>query len=117
VHPGCGTQQAAGNLSVRAIERFLHTGEETWDGAGSGRFTLAQLKQDEIYSERAKAALRNLFDLLANLLPPEAKMVPSVAPETIRQRVDPMVKGLVQADWQAVALRELTRRTFILTFQ
>ena len=104
-------------ISVPAIEGFLRTGEETWDGAGSGRFTLAQIKQDGIYSGRAKAALRNLFDLLASLLPPEAKMIAPVAPETIRQHVDPMVKGLVQADWQEVALREITRRTFLLTFQ
>src|SRR6266852_9514167 len=90
-------QQAAdiGSISGPAIERFLRTGEETWDGAGSGRFTLAQIKQDEIYSERAKAALRTLFALLTNLLPLEAKRVPPVAPETIRQHVDPMVKGLV----------------------
>ena len=31
---------AAGQLSVPAIERFLRTGEETWEEAGSGRFTL-----------------------------------------------------------------------------
>jgi hypothetical protein len=31
-------QQAAatGGLAVPTIERFLHTSEETWDGAGSG---------------------------------------------------------------------------------
>jgi hypothetical protein len=40
-----------------------------------------------------------------------------VAPETIRRRIDPMVKGLVQGDWQEVALRELTARTFVLNFQ
>jgi hypothetical protein len=40
-----------------------------------------------------------------------------VAPETIRRRVEPMVKGLVQGDWQEVALRELTARTFVLNFQ
>jgi hypothetical protein len=28
-----------------------------------------------------------------------------------------MVKGLVQGDWQEVALRELTARTFVLNFQ
>jgi hypothetical protein len=39
-----------------------------------------------------------------------------VAPETIRRRIDPMVKGLVQGDWQEVALRELTARTFVLNF-
>jgi hypothetical protein len=107
-------QQAVntGGISGPAIEGFLRTGEETWDGAGSGRFTLAQVKRDGIYSGRAKAALRALFDRLASLLPPEAKMIAPVAPETIRQHVDPMVKGLVQADWQEVALRELTRRTF-----
>jgi len=40
-----------------------------------------------------------------------------MAPETIRSRINPMVKGLVQSDWQEIALRELTARTFVLNFQ
>ena len=112
-------QQAAtaGDLLAPALERFLRTGEETWDGAGSGRFTLAQFKQDEAYTRAAKTALRTLFRLLANLVPAEAQLLPQVAPETIRRRVEPMVKGVVQGDWQEVVLRELTVRTFVLNFQ
>src|SRR5437667_380691 len=86
-----------GDLSMSALERFLRTGEETWDGAGSGRFNLAQ---DQVYSRAAKTALRTLFHGLCDLLPPDAQLVPPVAQETIRQRVEPMVQGLVQRDWQ-----------------
>ena len=112
-------QQAAAvsSLSAAVIERFLRTGEETWDGAGSGRFTLAQFKQDEAYTRAAKTALRTLFSLLADLLPAEARSAPLVAPEMIRSRIDPMVKGLVQSDWEEIALRELTARTFVLNFK
>ena len=108
---------AANGLLAPPIERFLRTGERTWDGAGSGRFTPAQFKQDEAYTRATKTAMRTLFRLLADLLPAEARSVPQVAPDTIRQRVEPMVKGLVQVVWQEVALRELTARTFVLNFQ
>jgi len=40
-----------------------------------------------------------------------------VASEEIQRRLEPMVMGLVQSDWQEVALRELTARTFVLNFQ
>jgi hypothetical protein len=115
---GAAQQAAAvGGLPVAVIERFLRTGEETWDGAGSGRFTLAQLEQDEAHTRAAKTALRTLFSLRTDLLPAEAQLAPRVAPETIRSRIDPMVKGLVQSDWQEIALRELTARSFVLNFQ
>ena len=109
-------QQAAapGGLSAVFIERFLRTGEETWDGAGSGRFSLAQFKEDEAYTRATKTALRNLLDLLANLLPAEARAMPPVPAEAIRQRIDSMVTGLVPGDWREVALREITARTFVL---
>jgi hypothetical protein len=109
-------QQAAapGGLSAMLIERFLRTGEETWEGAGSGRFSLAQFKEDEAYTRATKTAIRNLFDLLANLLPAEARAILPVPPEAIRQRIDPMVTGLVPGDWREVALREITARTFVL---
>jgi hypothetical protein len=55
---------AAGQLSVPAIERFLRTGEEIWEGAGSGRFTLAQINQDGIYTQAVKTGMTTLFDLL-----------------------------------------------------
>jgi len=108
---------AVGGLSAPIIERFLRTGDETWDGAGSGRFTLAQFMHHEVYTRAAKAALRTLFRLLSNLLPAEARLLPQVAPEAIRQRVEPMVTGLVQPDWQQVALSEIVPRTFVLNFQ
>jgi len=108
---------AADSLSIPIIERFLRTADETWDGAGSGCFTAAQFKNDEAYRRAAKLALRTLFRMLADLLPAEAQMAPLVAPATIRPRVEPMVKGLVQKDWQEVALRELVSRTFVLNFR
>lgn len=112
-------QQAAApdRLSVPVLERFLRTGDETWDGAGSGRFTPAQFENNTAYRRAAKEALRTLFHLLADLLPAEAKQAPQVAPELIRGKVEPMVKGLVQKDWQEVALRELVSRTFVLNYR
>jgi hypothetical protein len=104
-------------VSVAAIEQFLRTGEKGWEGAGSGRFTLARFKEDEAYTRAAEAALRALLTLLADILPADARLAPLVPPGTIRSRIDPMVKGLVQNDWQEIALRELTSRTFVLNFQ
>jgi len=111
-------QQAAAvdRLSVPVLERFLRTGDETWDGAGSGRFTPAQFENNAAYCRAAKHAMRTLFHLLANLLPVEAQQAPPVAPELIRAHIEPMVKGLVQKDWQDVALGELASRTFVLNF-
>jgi len=102
------------SLSAILIERFLRTGEETWEGAGSGRFSLAQFKEDEAYTRATKTALRHLLDLLADLLPAEAQSSSLMSPDTIRQRIEPMVSGLVQADWRKAALREITTRTFVL---
>jgi hypothetical protein len=84
---------AAGPLSVPAIERFLRTGEEIWEGAGSGRFTLAQINQDGIYTQAVKTGMTILFDLLSELLPTEERSAHPVLPETIRQRFEPMVRG------------------------
>jgi hypothetical protein len=117
IREAAGQAAAVSNLSAAVIEQFLRTGEETWEGAGSGRFTVDQFKQHDAYTRAAKNALRTLFGLLADLLPAEARLAPLVAPETIRSRINPMVKGLVQRDWQEVALRELTARTFVLNFQ
>ena len=105
---------AADGLSAMLIERFLRAGEETWEGAGSGRFSLAQFREDEAYTRATKTAIRKLFDVLADLLPREIQSSQAVSPDMIRQRIEPMVTGLVQADWQEVALREITARTFIL---
>ena len=109
-------QQAAApeGLSVVLIERFLRAREETWEGAGSGRFSLAQFKEDAAYTRATKMALRILLDLLADLLPVEAQATPLVSPDAIRQRIESMVSGQVQAEWRDVALREITARTFIL---
>jgi hypothetical protein len=48
-------------LSAPIIERFLRSGEETWEGAGSGRFSLAQFKEDEAYTRATKTAMRTLL--------------------------------------------------------
>ena len=49
-------QQAAapGGLSAPLIERFLRTGKETWDGAGSGRFTFAGFNENDAYTRASK---------------------------------------------------------------
>ena len=107
----------ADRLSVPIIERFLRTGDETWDGAGSGQFTRAQFENNTTYRRAAKDALRSLFHLLANLLPVEVRQASRIAPELVRAHVEPMVKGLVQKNWQEVALRELASRTFVLNFR
>src|SRR5690242_2654242 len=61
-------QASAVALSVTAVERFLRTSEETWEGAGSGRFTVAQFNQDGIYTDAVKTGMTILFDLLGELL-------------------------------------------------
>ncbi len=104
-------------MSASVVERFLRTGDRTWDGAGSGRFSPGQFKEDEAYSRAVETALRALFCHLGELLPAEARLKPKVASEEIQRRLEPMVTGLVQSDWQEVALRELTVRTFVLNFQ
>ena len=108
---------AADGLSASTIERFLRTSDETWDGAGSGQFTTAQFQNNEAYRRAAKTALRTLFHILANLLPAEAQLAPRVDPTAIRARVEPMVRGLVQEEWQEIALREFVARTFVLNFR
>jgi hypothetical protein len=54
------------------------------------------------------------LDFLADLLPAEAQASPFVPPDIIRHRIEPIVIGLVQAEWREVALREITARTFVL---
>ena len=117
IRAAAGQAASLDGVSAEVIERFLRTGEETWEGSGSGRFTVAHFKEDEAYTRAVKTALRILFGLLADLLPAEARLTPRVAPETIRSRINPMVKGLVQSDWQEIALREVTARTFVLNCQ
>jgi len=64
---------AVDGLSMPVIERFLRTGEETWEGAGSGLFTRTQLKQDEAYTKAVKAAIRRLLTLLGDLSRPKSE--------------------------------------------
>lgn len=94
---------AADGLSAMLIERFLRAGEETWEGAGSGRFSLAQFREDEAYTRATKTAIRELFELLANLLPPEIQSSQAVSPDLIRQRIEPMVTGLARKSHQELA--------------
>ena len=111
-------QQAAtvDGLSVPVVERFLRTGDETWDGAGSGRFTLAQFKEDEAYTRAAKAGLRTLLHLLATSSA-EAQSAPQVAPDMIRRRIEPMVKGLVhRMTGRKLHCARIVARTFISEF-
>ena len=108
---------AADQLSIPIIERFLRSAEENWDGAGSGQFTLAQFKNNEAYRRAVKSAMRNLFSLLGNLLPADVQSATPIPPEAVRRHIEPMVRGLVQGDWQEVAIRELAQRTFVLNFQ
>jgi hypothetical protein len=110
-------EAAEHGLSASVVEQFLRTGDRTWDGAGSGRFSPGQFKEDEAYSRAVKTALRGLFCHLGELLPAEARLKPKVASEEIQRRLEPMVMGLVQSDWQEVTLHELTARTFVLNFQ
>jgi len=102
---------------AQAVEGFLRTGEETWDGAGSGRFSRAQIIEDGIYSECAKRGLRLLFEQLADFLPWQVKRQPPITSEEITTRIVPMIRGLVQKDWQDTALRELSQRVFVLNCQ
>lgn len=108
---------APGGLSEKILERFLRTGDRTWNGAGSCRFTLAQFKEDEEYTRASKTALRTLLSQLGHLLPEETRAAPSVSPEAIRRRIEPMVNGLVLADQREAALREIVAKTFVLNFQ
>jgi len=87
IRDAAGEAAAGYGLSASTLERFLRTREETWDGARSGRFTLGQIKQDEIYTQAARTALRNLFRFLADLIPTEIQSATSITQEVIRQRV------------------------------
>jgi hypothetical protein len=107
---------AIAGVSVAPIQEFLRTGEETWEGGGSAFFNYAQVKQDEIYTDGAKTAMRMLFPLATSLLKQEARLVPPVSQEEIQRRVEPMIRGLVPSQWQDTALREIGRRVFILNF-
>jgi hypothetical protein len=103
----------AGRVPTAAIEDFLRTGERPWSNA----FGLEAIKEAEAFTQAAKTAMRSFFDLASQMLPTAVRSVPRVTPETIRERVEPMVKGLVQKDWQETAARELAARTFVLNLQ
>jgi hypothetical protein len=96
---------------------ILRTGDRIWERSRVWSFSSGQFKEDEVYSQAVKTALRALFCHLGELLPAEARLKSNVASEEIQRRLEPMVMGLVQSDWQEVALHELTARTFVLNFQ
>jgi hypothetical protein len=108
-------EAAEHGLSASVVERFLRTGDRTLDGAGSGLFSSASSRRTKFTAERLKPRCGPCH--LGELLPAEARLKAKVASEEIQRRLEPMVMGLVQSDWQEVALRELTARTFVLNFQ
>jgi hypothetical protein len=85
------------HLNAKRIVRFLETGLETW--------TQGITQKDFDYGAAAKAALRRLYALLAAQLPPDVD--PSITPEDVRHRIAPMIRGLVPAHQQEVALKQL----------
>jgi hypothetical protein len=50
-------EAAQDGLSTSVIERFLYTGESTWDGVGSGCFDSAQFKGDKAFSRAVETAI------------------------------------------------------------
>ncbi len=99
---------------AQAVEHFLRTGElprsqTRYRGGG-----LASIKESEKQSDMCETALRQLFNRLEAFLPEEAKSVPSVTPEMVRERVRPMVFGLLRPAWRTVVHRELGNRVFVL---
>jgi len=107
---------AGDSLIPYHIAQFLRTGEEHWPGSLSSSHGPYSLKSDGSYSNAAKTALLTLFDQLSGSLPDPIRTAPQVSSEEIRQRIEPMIRGLVQHDWQEIALAELTRRTFVLNY-
>jgi hypothetical protein len=99
---------------ARAIKAFLRTGEKASEDSVPEGNVLEWMRNAQERKKLKYAALRHLFYLLARYLPPEARDVPSVTPEEVKDLVCPMVDGLIQHDWREVALRELGRRVFIL---
>lgn len=93
------------------IKQFLYTGEEDPDDQ---IFSLSGWDGARAHSNKCKAALRLLFDELSKFLPKEALSIPDVTPEMVRQQIHPMIHGLVQPNWQEIALRELGDRVFVL---
>ena len=110
-------EAAEHGLSASVVERFLRTGDRTWERSRGWSFSSGQFKEDEVYSQAVKTALRALFRHLGELLPAEARLKSNVASEEIQRRLEPMVMGLVQSDWQKIAPHELTARTFVRDFQ
>ena len=103
-------------LKAALVEHFLHTGEEIWEGSGSGQFTRAQFDEDMAYTGATKSAQRLLFNSLAELLPEEVRASPPIPAKVIEDRIEPMIKGLLPRAWHEVALREVVSRLFVLNF-
>ena len=109
-------QQAAAvdGLSVSVVERFLRTGDETWDGVGSGRFYSLPVQ-----AGRGLHAGRQSRPASPAAPPSESTSARSSISTTGGPEHDSATyradrKGVVQDDWQEVALREIIARTFIL---
>lgn len=106
-------RRAAGDGPARArVERFLKTGNDKLHSRAG--YSLKRIAEEQEHSSRCKAALLDLFDTLSQQLPSTAVNAPAVTPEMIRERVKPMVTGLVPEDWRETALRELGNRVFVL---
>ena len=91
------------------VERYLRTGKDSW--GDSGESFVRDLELHRAYSDAAKTAIRALLQNATAHLPPPANPVTT---EEIRHRIEPMVRGMLPAEWQEVALQEITRRTFVL---
>lgn len=106
-------RQAAGSgPACAAVERFLRTGNSHL--SRSSRYSLEGIKKERVHSDLCKTALWNLFEALSAQLPAAEKNIAAVMPEMIREKVRPMVTGLVQEEWRETALRELGKRVFVL---
>lgn len=107
------TRRAAGSGPTRAaVERFLSTGNNNLYRRPG--YSLKRIAEEREHSHCCKAALLDLFDTISKQLPSAAVNAPAVTPEMIRERVKPMVAGLVQEEWRETALRELGNRVFVL---
>lgn len=103
-------------LDSALIESFLRTGDGDWDGSASGCFGGTQLKNDELYRSAARFAMRQVFDMFAELLPASITGARLIAASAIKQRVEPMIRGVLIAEWQDVAMRVLIPRIFVLNY-
>lgn len=113
IHQAAENAALIDELPVADIVRFLGTGERPASDSNV-LYSRARMELDAAYGRAEFAALRGLFDLLSELLPPETLAALPVGREEIRCRIEPMVRGLVPPAWQQVALNEIADRMFVL---